>query len=261
MGKSIAIEFAAHQKEVILISIERNIKPNELQLEIKEIVSKTEYSIDEVNQYLKITGDKKELLKCKLIIEAMSEWIDKKRLNLLSLKEFINSECIVCSNTSSLSVKEIFNEIFSIEMVFGLHFFNPVNIMKLVELAYFDSSTKENIETIINLMNSIGKEVIQVKDSQGYIVNNILIPMINEAAKLLDKKVASAEDIDKAMKLGANHPIGPLKLADLIGIDIVLLILNNINNKKEITVAESIEFKVKNNELGRKTKVGFYNYK
>jgi 3-hydroxybutyryl-CoA dehydrogenase len=112
------------------------------------------------------------------------------------------------------------------------------------------------------ILESIGKNVVLVKNSPGFIVNKLLIPMINEAAKLLDQNIASVEDIDKAMKFGANHPIGPLKLSDLIGNDIVLSILYNLieNSNSDIQIAKSLIKRVKNNQLGRKTKIGFYHY-
>lgn len=262
MGKGIAIELAAHHHEVLLVSAERKLSLTDLQLEIEKITSKAGYSIETVNHNLIVLTDENQLLSCNLIIEAMVEDLVKKRLQLNNYKKFINEDATLCSNTSSLSIEDIFKDIFPLNRVFGVHFFNPVNVMNLVELSYLDQSHEAKIKELEVLITSIGKKVIKVKNSQGYIVNRVLIPMINEAAKLLDEEVASAEDIDQAMKLGANHPIGPLKLSDLVGNDVVLAILQNITNKNSnYDIAESLKAKVKNNHLGRKTKKGFYDYK
>ena len=156
--------------------------------------------------------------------------------------------------------KEIFKDLVDFQFVCGLHFFNPVNIMRLVEISYLEKTATSTVEFAKSFTKSLEKEYILVKDSPGFIVNRLLIPMINEAAKIFDEGIASIEDIDKAMKFGANHPLGPLKLSDLIGNDITLNILKSLENKLNIEISESIKNKVLLKELGRKTKKGFYDY-
>ena len=132
--------------------------------------------------------------------------------------------------------------------------------MKLVELSYLDQTSEDTINSAKNLAKLLDKEVILVKNSPGFIVNRLLIPMINEAAKIVEEGIASIEDIDKAMKYGANHPIGPLKLSDLIGNDITLNILYSLQEKLDLDISKLIKEKVENDDLGRKTKKGFYDY-
>lgn len=136
------------------------------------------------------------------------------------------------------------------------HFFNPVQIMKLIELVYTEKTDSSVLDKCKELSKQIDKIVVLVKNSPGFIVNRLLIPMINEASKIVDEGVATIEDVDAAMKLGANHPIGPLKLSDLIGNDITLAILNTLVDENGIS--KGIKAKVQSKELGRKTKKGFY---
>lgn len=139
------------------------------------------------------------------------------------------------------------------------HFFNPVQIMKLIELVYTEKTDSSVLDKCKELSKQIDKTVVLVKNSPGFIVNRLLIPMINEASKIVDEGVATIEDVDAAMKLGANHPIGPLKLSDLIGNDITLAILNTLVDENDIS--KGLKAKVQSKELGRKTKKGFYDYK
>lgn len=261
MGKSIAIEFAINRHDVILISVERDITRDNLWLEIQNLCLKSKYDFAMIERHLKLTHEKEVFLNCNLVIEVMSEDLEKKRKKLIEFKNYINNNCILCSNTSSLSIREIFQDIFPMDRVLGVHFFNPVNLMNLVELSYLDETSMDTLKSVKELLYLVNKEVIIVKNSNGLIVNRILIPMINEAAKLLDSEIASIQDIDKAMKLGANHPIGPLKLADLIGNDVVVAILKNLSNyNNDISISRTLLELVGANHLGRKTKKGFYDY-
>lgn len=262
MGKSIAIEFAKINREVIIYSAERHLRDDDLKNELIKIIKRSK--IEEYEKILdKITIGHipADFSKCDIIIETLKENLEIKRKIIKAFSSKIENHTIFCTNTSSLSVKEIFSEIIDLKYVMGLHFFNPVSIMKLVEVTFLENNSNEIRETILNLINEIGKSPVVVKDSSGFVVNKLLIPYINEAAKLLEQGIAKPEDIDSAMMLGANHPIGPLKLADLIGLDIIYNILLSFNDKGlNIQISKLIIEMVEENKLGRKTKIGFYDY-
>ncbi|MCM8788592.1 MAG: 3-hydroxyacyl-CoA dehydrogenase family protein [Candidatus Omnitrophica bacterium] len=144
-----------------------------------------------------------------------------------------------------------------------MHFFNPAHKMNLVEIVRGEKTSKETIKTIKALAESIGKTPVEVNDRPGFIVNRLLIPMINEAAILLEENIADRDSIDTAMKLGAGHPMGPLALADLIGIDICLHIMENLEKQlhnSKYSACKILKQMVKEHKLGRKTKEGFYKY-
>lgn len=262
MGKGIAIEFAKHNREVLLVSAGRHLSGYELSNEVKKVIER--YNIeneDDILSRIITTNEYSYLNQCELVIEAVAEDLNIKRQVVESLKEYVNSNAIIASNTSSLSVYDIFNDIIPLERVVGLHFFNPVQVMKLVEISYHSQISEKTLIFAKDIIRSINKEYVIVKNSPGFIVNRLLIPMINEAARMVDEGIASPEDIDKAMKFGANHPIGPLKLSDLIGNDVTLSILKLL--KKELghlNISESLIKLVEENKLGRKTKSGFFNY-
>ncbi len=170
-------------------------------------------------------------------------------------------EAIFASNTSSLSITEMANGLK--HPVIGMHFFNPVPSMKLVEIIRGAKTTQETFDVIWNLSKEIGKEPVEVNEAPGFVVNKILIPMINEAADLLDTGVANAEGIDTAMKLGANHPMGPLALGDLVGLDVCLAIMETLYNETgdpKYRPSLLLRKKVRAGELGRKTGKGFFDY-
>jgi 3-hydroxybutyryl-CoA dehydrogenase len=261
MGKGIAIEFARFNYKVILLSAQRHLRPDELIIEVDKVSKRyNDLDIDSVHKNIKLTNQLEDLKDCEYIIEAVSEDLTKKREIIKEIVPYLSPSTIYASNTSSLSIKDIFQNLVDINKVCGLHFFNPVHVMKLVELSYLGETSQKTIDNAKKLASSLEKEVILVKNSPGFIVNRLLIPMINEASKILEEGIASAEDIDKAMKFGANHPIGPLKLSDLIGNDITLLILHSLKKKLELDISKLIENKVQENKLGRKTKEGFYKY-
>lgn len=203
-----------------------------------------------------------ECRNCDIIIEAISENLEQKHLLFQQLDKICNSDCIFITNTSSLSITEIASEIR--HEVVGMHFFNPVGVMKLVEITPGLNTAEDSIKRCVKLANSIGKSPVIVKENAGFIVNRILIPMINEAIGLYAEDVATIDCIDFAMKLGANHPMGPLELGDLIGLDICLAIMEVIYKETGDTKYRPhplLRKMVRGGALGIKTEKGFYIYK
>ena len=262
MGKSIAVEFARYGHSVLLISYQRHLSQEELYIEIAKLTDK--FGFENKHEIMNniVESNSFELLnKCDIIIEAVAENIDIKRNAMFDVQKYINKEAIITSNTSSLSIRDIFEGIFPLENVMGLHFFNPVQVMKLVELSYLPETSKYKIDYIYDTVVKLDKEVVRVKNSPGFIVNRLLIPMINEATKIVQEGIASIEDVDKAMKFGANHPMGPLKLSDLIGNDVTLAIMKSLKeHDQSIVISDLLKKTVDNKHLGRKTKKGFYEY-
>ncbi|HEY4822652.1 MAG TPA: 3-hydroxyacyl-CoA dehydrogenase NAD-binding domain-containing protein, partial [Candidatus Bathyarchaeia archaeon] len=171
-------------------------------------------------------------------------------------------KAILASNTSSISITKLASSTKRPEKVLGLHFFNPVPTMKLVELIKGKHTSEETVMAASRFVQTLGKTVVQSADKTGFIVNRALMPFINECAKLLDESVASRDDIDKAFVLGTNHPMGPLQLADFIGIDVVLSTLKVLEGEYGACFrpAKSLVSMVAQGKLGRKTKKGFYEY-
>ena len=196
-----------------------------------------------------------------LIIECVKEEMATKKVLLSELDEICKPEAIFATNTSSLSVTEMGAGLK--HPVIGMHFFNPVPSMKLVEIIRGANTQQETFDYIYNLTKEIGKEPVEVAEAPGFVVNKILIPMINEGACLLETGVASAEDIDKAMMLGANHPMGPLALGDLVGLDVCLAIMETLYNETgDPKYRPSLLMKkmVRGGLLGRKSGKGFFDY-
>lgn len=198
-----------------------------------------------------------------LVIEAATENPKIKKAIFKELDEVCKESTILASNTSSLSITDIGAATSRPDKVVGMHFFNPVPAMKLVEVITGYMTDEEVKNTIISLSEEIGKKPVEVAEAPGFVVNRILIPMINEAIAIYAEGVASAEDIDQAMKLGANHPMGPLALGDLIGLDVVLAIMDVLYEEfkdPKYRAHTLLRKMVRAGQLGIKTKIGFFDY-
>jgi len=217
----------------------------------------------EYEQLLTLSTEWESISDADFVIEAVSEDIELKKNIFKRISELVDEQTIVVSNTSGLSITEIASVIKNPGRVMGFHFFNPVPVMKLVELIKGYDTAEETYEKSKQLVESLGKEPVTVKESPLFAVNRILVPMINEAIFVLQEGVATAEDIDKGMKLGANHPIGPLALADLIGLDTLLFVQDSLYEETQDSKYRSaplLRKLVRAGHLGRKTGKGFFEY-
>jgi 3-hydroxybutyryl-CoA dehydrogenase len=204
-----------------------------------------------------------ELKGCDIVIESAPEDFELKRSILGKLDEVVGEDCIIATNTSSLSVTRLAQCVTRPGHFIGMHFFNPVAAMKLVEVVSGLRTTDSTVSAVRDLAEKLGKVPIDVKDYPGFVVNRVLFPMINEAAFALQERVADAKGIDECMKAGCNHPMGPLALADLVGLDVVHAILESLyheyGNPRYAPCLE-ITKRVEAGWLGLKTGKGFYDY-
>lgn len=200
---------------------------------------------------------------CDLVIEAATENLSLKIKILDQLKPHLKPNAILASNTSSISITQLAQITAHPDQFIGMHFFNPVPMMALVEVIRGLQTSDSTHQAVIELAKTLGKSPITVKNSPGFVVNRILVPMINEALFVLGEGVASAEDIDTGMKLGCNHPIGPLALADMVGLDVCLAVMEvyfNQFNDSKYRAAPLLREMVAAGHLGRKTGRGIYTY-
>jgi 3-hydroxybutyryl-CoA dehydrogenase len=199
-----------------------------------------------------------------LVIEAATEDMEAKKALFAELDKLCKPETIIATNTSSLSITEIAAATGRPDKVIGMHFFNPVPAMKLVEIIKGLTTSEETKNTILELTAALGKTPVEVAEAPGFVVNRILIPMINEGIGILADGVADAKGIDAAMKLGANHPMGPLELGDLIGLDVCLAIMDVLYTEygdPKYRAHTLLRKMVRAGQLGRKTGVGFHDYR
>jgi len=204
-----------------------------------------------------------ELKACDIVLESAPEDLELKRGLFQKLDEILSDDAILASNTSSLSITKLASFTRRPGHVVGMHFFNPVPAMKLVEIVAGLNTSDLTVSRARSLAEDLGKVAVDVKDAPGFVVNRVLFPMINEAAFALQEQVADAKGIDECMKLGCNHPMGPLALADLVGLDVVYAILDSLYREYgEPRYRPCLEIKkrVEAGWLGRKTGRGFYHY-
>ena len=266
MGQGIANAFATAGYNVTVCDIKIEWAQNginKIGAKLDKLVSREKITAEKAEGIKAnlTAGEYKDLADCDLIVEAVLEKMKIKKDLFKTLDEICKEDCIFGTNTSSLSVTEIANGIK--HNVIGMHFFNPADRMKLVEVISGENTPVETKEAIIECSKSLGKTPVEVAEGPGFVVNRILIPMINEACFIYQEGLASVEDIDTAMKLGANHPMGPLALGDLIGLDIVLDVMEVLYTETgdpKYRPCTLLKKMVRAGKLGQKTKQGFYSY-
>ena len=269
MGNGIAHVFALKGYDVVLVDISKDLLDKaiatvtgNLDRQVKKEIIKPE-DRDATLARIKPTTDLADLKDCQLVVEAIVEKEDIKTDLFKKLDATLGPDAIIASNTSSISINKLAAATGRPGKVAGMHFMNPVPVMKLVELVRGKATTDETMAVIKELSERLEKVPAIVNDSPGFVSNRVLMPMINEAAHVLMEGVAEPEAIDTVMKVGMNHPMGPLTLADLIGLDVVVDILEYIHKEKgdpKFKPAQILVDKVKAGELGRKTGKGFYTY-
>ena len=271
MGNGIAHVFALSNKvsKVFLIDLDINILDkakliikNNLNRQLqKKIISSSD--AEDALSKISFSTQIEDVAISNLIIEAVKEDFNIKKNIFKSLDSLVDKNTILATNTSSISIDKIANSINQSKNVIGMHFMNPVPIMKLVEIIKGSNTDVLIVKKTLEYVNLLNKIAIECNDSPGFVSNRILMPMINEAAFTLMEGVAEADAIDGIMKLGMGHPMGPLKLADLIGIDVCVSIMKvlfeGFNNSKYEVCPLLVDMQ-NNNKLGVKTKEGFYKY-
>jgi len=269
MGAGIIQVLAQKGFEVVLrarreSSVENGIATVNKNLE--KLVAKEKMTADEKAEIMgRIKGstDINIVADADLIIEAATEEMESKKALFAELDQLCKPGTILATNTSSLSITEIAAATNRPDKIIGMHFFNPVPMMKLVEIIKGLTTSDETRDVIVKLTETLGKTPVEVAEAPGFVVNRVLIPMVNEGVGILADGVATAEDIDQAMMLGANHPMGPLALGDLIGLDVCLAIMDVLYEEycdSKYRAHPLLRKMVRAGKLGRKTGVGFFDY-
>jgi 3-hydroxybutyryl-CoA dehydrogenase len=269
MGAGIAQAFACAGHRVVLVDLTQDCLDRGLsaiaksldKLVRKEVVTGAQR--DAALAAIATSTDYAELRPCAMAIEAVSESREVKKQVLKRIEAAVGSECIIASNTSTISITELAAAISSPRRFIGMHFMNPVPLMQLVEIISALQTSPEVRAEALALAKGIGKTPIEVRDSPGFVLNRLLIPMVNEAIYALDEGVAEAAAIDACMRLGANHPLGPLALADLIGLDICLQIMEVLHadlGDPKYRPCPLLRRMVAAGYLGRKSGRGFFPY-
>ncbi|HRQ30372.1 MAG TPA: 3-hydroxybutyryl-CoA dehydrogenase [Saprospiraceae bacterium] len=270
MGNGIAHVFAMHQYDVVLCDIDQNaldkaiktITVNMDRMIAKEKITEQD-KFETLAHIITSTNLSQSVERADLVVEAATENVDLKLKIFKQIDEFAPAEAILASNTSSISITKIASVTKRPGKVIGMHFMNPVPVMKLVEIVNGYETDGNVSQTIVDISKKLGKTPVEVNDYPGFVANRILMPMINEAVYTLYEGVAGVQEIDTVMMLGMAHPMGPLQLADLIGLDVCLSILNVLHdgfgNPKYAPCPLMVNM-VTAGKLGRKTGTGFYNY-
>ena len=269
MGLDIAQLFARNSYDVVVRDISDDIiraSESRLNKSLEKMVSKgkmDEAGKADILAHMTFTTELNLASDADLVVEAAVENLEIKKRIFAELDKICKSETILASNTSSISITAIAGVTKRPDKFIGMHFFNPATVMKLVEVIRGSHTSDETCAAITELACAIGKEPVEVNEAPGFVVNKILIPMINEAVDLVYTGVASAEGIDTAMKLGANHPMGPLALGDLVGLDVCLAIMDTLYSEthdSKYRASLLLRKMVRAGKLGRKTGIGFYDY-
>ncbi|MED5308747.1 MAG: 3-hydroxybutyryl-CoA dehydrogenase [Candidatus Thermoplasmatota archaeon] len=269
MGNGITQVAASAGYEVLMVDIKQEFVDRgmaTIEKSLGKLVAKermTQQDADATLARIKTSTDRNDCSDVDLVVEAVPEILDLKTSIFSELDEICKPGCILASNTSSISISTIANATSRPDKVIGMHFMNPVPIMKLVEIINGDKTSTDTNAKVVAAAEKMGKTALSCNDSPGFVSNRILCPMLNEAILTLQEGVAEPEAIDGIMKLGMNHPIGPLALSDLIGLDTVLHIMNVLHDglkDDKYAPADLLIQMVDEGKLGRKSGEGFYKY-